>query len=161
MTSLPIGEWSCPRTTSCWPQARLLSRSPIPTCALRACTIGDTAGTQKKRAILIPPCALCSLHRRDLTRWSACCEGPTGSPRRTWRESCSTTSRRAMTEKLTCGRLSTCELCSRCLLAEMLFQGRTWLPHPSMSWVGGLTTLCDRVQSSREGARARVSPYDW
>ena len=73
-------EWSCPRTTSCWPQARLLSRSPIPTCALRACTIGDTAGTQKKRAILIPPCALCSLHRRDLTRWSACCEGPTGPP---------------------------------------------------------------------------------
>ena len=64
-----------------------------------------------------------------------------------------------MTDKLTCGRLSTCELCSRCLLAEMLFKGRTWLPHPSMSWVGGLTTLCDRVQSSREGARARVSPY--
>ena len=62
-----------------------------------------------------------------------------------------------MTEKVTCGRLSTCELCSRCLLAEMLFQGRTWLPHPSMLWVGGLTTLCDRVQSSREGARARVS----
>ena len=54
-----------------------------------------------------------------------------------------------MTDKLTCGRLSTCELCSRCLLAEMLFKGRTWLPHPSMSWVGGLTTLCDRVQSSR------------
>ena len=53
-----------------------------------------------------------------------------------------------MTDKLTCGRLSTCELCSRCLLAEMLFQWRTWLPYPSMSWVGGLTTLCDRVQSS-------------
>jgi len=66
-----------------------------------------------------------------------------------------------MTEKLPCGRPSTCELCSRCLLAEMLFQGRTWLPHPSMSWVGGLTTLSDRVQGSREGARARVSPYDW
>ena len=61
------------------------------------------------------------------------------------------TSRRAMTEKLPCGRPSTCELCSRCLLAEMLFKGRTWLPHPSVSWVGGLTTLCDRVQSSREG----------
>ncbi len=30
-----------------------------------------------------------------------------------------------MTDKLTCGRLSTCELCSRCLLAEMLFKGRT------------------------------------
>jgi len=30
-----------------------------------------------------------------------------------------------MTEKLTCGRLSTCELCSRCLLAEMLFKGPT------------------------------------
>ena len=69
-----------------------------------------------------------------------------------------------MTDKLTCGRLSTCELCSRCLLAEMLFKGRTWLPHPSMSWVGGLTTLCDRpvVQSAiaREGASARVSPYE-
>ena len=53
-----------------------------------------------------------------------------------------------MTDKLTCGRLSTCELCSRCLLAEMLFKGRTWLPHPSMSWVGGLTTLCDRVHQT-------------
>ena len=33
-----------------------------------------------------------------------------------------------------------------------------------MSWVGGLTTLCDRpvVQSAiaREGASARVSPYE-
>ena len=38
-----------------------------------------------------------------------------------------------MTDKLTYGRLSTCELCSRCLLAEMLFKGRTWLAHPSMS----------------------------
>jgi hypothetical protein len=26
------------------------------------------------------PRALCLLHRRDLTRWSACCEGPTGAP---------------------------------------------------------------------------------
>ena len=53
MTSFPIGEWSCPRTKSCWPQARLLSRSPILTCALRACTIGDTAGALPGAHLLI------------------------------------------------------------------------------------------------------------
>ena len=55
MTSLPIGEWSCPRTTSCWPQARLLSRSPIPTCALRACTIGDTAWSSGGCSVWMQP----------------------------------------------------------------------------------------------------------
>jgi len=82
MTSLPVGKWSCPRTTSCWPQACLLSRSPIPTRALRACTLGDTAGTQKKRTgrvrredrlfflqnlSFFPPCLTMSYHQSCLT----------------------------------------------------------------------------------------------
>ena len=34
----------------------------------------------KKRTLVSTPCDLCLLHRWDLTRLSACCEGPTGAP---------------------------------------------------------------------------------
>ena len=81
MSSLPVGERSSPRTTSCWPLSRPLSRSPVPTRALRACTLGSTGGTQKKRASRISPCPRCLLHRRDLARRSASFEGPTGGSR--------------------------------------------------------------------------------
>ena len=81
MSSLPVGERSSPRTTSCWPQSRPLSCSPLPTRALRAWALGDTGGTQKKRALCISPCPRCLLHRRDLARRSASFEGPTGGSR--------------------------------------------------------------------------------
>ena len=46
-----------------------------------------------------------------------------------------------MTDKLTCGRLSTCELCSRFLLAEMLFNlhARANLASSSIYELGGWT----------------------
>eukprot|EP00964_Phaeocystis_antarctica_P044307 scaffold25462_cov36-Phaeocystis_antarctica.AAC.3 len=81
MSSLPVGEWSSPRTKSCWPLSRPLSPSPVPTRALRARTLGNTGGTQKKRASRISPCPRCLLHRRDLARRSASFEGPTGVSR--------------------------------------------------------------------------------
>ena len=78
MLSLPVGERISPRTTSCWPLSRPLSRSPVPTRALRARTLGSTGCAKKKRTVRISPCPRCLLHRRDLARWSASFEGPTG-----------------------------------------------------------------------------------
>eukprot|EP00964_Phaeocystis_antarctica_P026364 scaffold14848_cov62-Phaeocystis_antarctica.AAC.4 len=81
MSSLPVGEWSSPCTTSCWPVSRPLSRSSVPTRALRARILGNTGGAQKKRTVRISPCPRCLLHRRDLARRSASFGGPTGVSR--------------------------------------------------------------------------------
>ena len=49
MSSLPVGERSIPRTTSCWPLSRPLSRSPVPTRTLPAHFVRAHLGIREVR----------------------------------------------------------------------------------------------------------------
>ena len=48
-----------------------------------------------------------------------------------------------MAEKLTCGRLSTCELCSRCLL-HLPRCGGQWFEYTHVTYMTRVCTLRDR-----------------